>query len=130
MKFLFDDNEIFVVEVEGVKFEVKPLTARTVDRVRRKHTKVRIERGERIEDVDWIATNVELFEMCVVNWEGVLDTKGNPRECTPQNKRIFAEKNSQFAAKVVEKASNIEELVNQEELKNSGPGQSGSSEAA
>ena len=125
MRVLTSEERVYVVTIDDVVVEIKPLTPGRIDRVKKKYTKTRLEKGERVEETDWLSVNAELFVYCVVDWRGLEDEEGRPLECDNRNKALVAKLNPGFASKVIDKAASIEDLVNKEELKNSSGGPDG-----
>jgi len=129
MKVLTRKDRVFWFEIEDAEVCIRPLSADEVEKIRRKHTKVKFVGGELREETRWTRVTQELFAACVVDWKNVFNEDGEPLPCNEQNKRMVAELNSGFASEVIKRATSIDQYLNSEELKNSGPGQSGSSEA-
>ena len=127
MRLLTKKDTTFWVMVGDALVEIKPLTVGEVDRIRKKHTKTFFVRGEKKEEPDPIKIMQDMFCTCVVNWENIKDEEDNPIPCTPENKKLIAELNPNFASEVVAKATNLEETLNTEEVKNLKHGHAGTS---
>ena len=125
MRLLTNPERTFRVEYEDAVVEIKPLSPRIASEVTKRHTKITFSRGERVEETDWIKVQQELFCKCVVGWENVCDEEGKPIECTDEMKRKIALANPKFAGDIIRMASEVEELIREEEIKNSEGGRSG-----
>ena len=127
MRLLTKKDTTFWVIVRDAEVEIRPLTVAEVENIRKRHTKTFFVRGEKKEESDPIKIMQDMFCTCVVNWENIKDEEDNPISCTPENKKLIAELNPNFAAEVVEKALNLEEILNTEEVKNLKHGHGGTS---
>jgi hypothetical protein len=50
-----------------------------------------------IEETDDDLQSDMIWDYCIVEWEGIMDMKGDPIPCTPENKKLLMGKSIQFA---------------------------------
>lgn len=70
------------------------------------------------EDVDPDLRSVMIWDYCIVDWKGLMDSDDNPIPCTKENKILLMGKSVTFATFVSEKINELNDLnkVHEEEL--------------
>ena len=125
MRVLTRKDRTFWFEIDDVEVCIRPIPAGELMRIQRKYTKRKLIGGELHEETDAVKLTQELFTRCVVDWKGLEDEEGKPLPCNEETKKVVAELNSSFASEVIKRATQIEQYLNSEELKNSDAGLNG-----
>ena len=110
-----------VIEIDGVKFTVRPETYQDVFKASDKAAKMSLDMG--IEDNRYsgiIAMNLTIVDR-IVSWEGVGVSENEPAPCTYENKLTFFAQNREFVGKILRALSEGEA----DDRKNSGPSDGG-----
>ncbi len=98
----------------------------------KKHTKTKSKMGQLTEKTDFTALTIDKIQKVIRGWD-VLDERGNPVECSDENKKTAWVLNADLINEVMDKFQAIADGTAEMEaleLKNSGSGQSGSSSPA
>lgn len=96
--------------------EVRRLTSKQIDRLRKRRTKTKVQKGAVTTDTDNPSFVEDMFVECVVSWDGFGPKRGNiPLPCNEATKRRIFEKAPNFVNAVVAAAINHGDAVEKDE---------------
>jgi len=72
----------------GVSLKLRPLSQSDIRQLRKKVTETRLENGREIEFVDPDRVDEETHRTIIYDWKGIVDKKGKPLPCTPENAQL------------------------------------------
>jgi len=94
-------------------FIVRPLTPTRMKKVLSHHKIVewdspaKDEKKERFESYDFLGITFDRVRKTIIDWEGILDEKGNPLPCTDENKLLVFELNIEIINYVLVEAAKL-----------------------
>ncbi len=126
----FDRNEgVWRDYAPGVRAKIRPALSKAEFRKLRKKAEKSNKGFRKSQGVDEDYFDALFYQKLVEDWEGVVDTKGNPIPCNDEMIAKVCDAFTGFAVWIVEESEDIAEQHNQEkeeEIKNSQSSQDGS----
>ncbi|MFQ5896240.1 MAG: hypothetical protein ACE5JJ_10580 [Nitrospinota bacterium] len=115
---LIDEEERFCVRAGGAVFWCRRLNLEAYEQLRRRALRVKLVRGQPVDQVDEAALALDALDHCILAWEGVRH-KG---ESAPRTRENIAKLPPTVRAEVLEAIltrERLEEEAREEEVKNS-----------
>ena len=79
-----------------IKFMLRPAVMQQIEKIQKKHSKFKWRKGMKVIDIDDKAAQDDLFDYCIVSWEGFVQSDGSPTPCDRDHKLELVNHSNDF----------------------------------
>lgn len=105
-----------------IKFMLRPAVMKEIEKIQKKHSKFKWRKGMKVTDIDDAAATEDLFDYCIVGWEGIEQLDGSPTPCDRAHKLQFVNHSNDllyWLSEELDKLGDTLERAKEDGLKNS-----------